>query len=85
MMSTETIIIGNKLLIDEVNLKKMLIEAAQIGADTAIISLVSYNLKDAAKQIGITPKTLTKRILEGKIKSIDGRVSGLEIKRYLNS
>ena len=51
----------------------------------AISALVSYNIKDAAKQIGITPKTLTKRIMEGKIKSVDGRITGAEIKRYLES
>lgn len=51
----------------------------------AISTLVSYNIKDAAKQIGITPNTLTKRIMEGKIKSVDGRITGAEIKRYLES
>lgn len=71
--------------IEESSLQNMLFQAAQLGADKAISALVSYNIKDAAKQIGITPKTLTKRIMEGKIKSVDGRITGAEIKRYLES
>lgn len=71
--------------IEESSLQNMLFQAAQLGADKAISALVSYNIKDAAKQIGITPKTLTKRIMEGKIKSVDGRIAGAEIKRYLES
>lgn len=72
------------ITIDENTFKSALVEAARMGAENAIVALVSYNLKDAAKLIGITPKTLTKRILEGKINSVDGRVSGAEIKRYLS-
>ena len=71
--------------IEESSLQNMLFQAAQLGVDKAISALVSYNIKDAAKQIGITPKTLTKRIMEGKIKSVDGRITGAEIKRYLES
>lgn len=71
------------VIIEESTPQSLLVEAARMGAENAIIALVSYNLTDAAKQIGITPKTLTKRILEGKINSVDGRVSGAEIKRYL--
>lgn len=73
------------IAIEESKLSSMLFAAAQAGAEKAISALVSYNLKDAAKQIGITPKTLTKRILEGKIKSVDGRVTGSEIRRYLSN
>jgi hypothetical protein len=73
------------LIIDKNSFKQLLVEAAHLGAEQAIVALVSYNLKDAAKRIGITPKTLSKRILEGKIKSTDGRISGAEIKRYLGN
>lgn len=73
------------IAIEESMLQTMLFKAAQMGADQAISALVSYNIKDAAKQIGITPKTLTKRVLEGKIKSVDGRITGSEIKRYLGN
>lgn len=71
------------ITIDEPTFKSLLVEAARIGAESAIVALVSYNIKDAAKLIGITPKTLTKRVLEGKINCVDGRISGAEIKRYL--
>lgn len=71
------------IAIEESQLKHLLFQAAQMGADKAISALVSYNIKDAAKQIGVTPKTLGKRILEGKIKAVDGRITGAEIKRYL--
>lgn len=71
------------IALEESSLQNMLFLAAQMGAEKAISALVSYNLKDAAKQIGVTPKTLGKRILEGKIKCVDGRITGAEIKRYL--
>lgn len=73
------------IAIEESTLQSMLFQAAKLGAEQAISTLVSYNLKDAAQRIGITPKTLTKRIIEGKIKSIDGRITGSEIRRYLGS
>jgi hypothetical protein len=72
------------LTMSSADLKELMIEAARLGAQQVIDSLVSFNLKDAAKQIGITPKTLTKRIYEGKIRSVDGRVSGSEVQRYLS-
>lgn len=71
--------------IEDNALQNMLFQAAKLGAEQAISALVSYNLKDAAQRIGITPKTLTKRILEGKINSVDGRITGSEIKRYLGN
>lgn len=78
---------AKKLLIqilreDEI-LTDLLIQSARMGAQIAMDKLISLNLKDAAKQIGITPKTLTKRILQGKIKAVDNRISAAEIQRYL--
>lgn len=73
------------LTIEENTFQSLLIQAAKLGAEQAISALVSYNLKDAAQRIGITPKTLTKRIMEGKINSVDGRITGSEIKRYLGN
>lgn len=84
-MLTQSKIIEEKISIDEEELKKLLMKAANIGAQKAIDTLISFNLQEAAKQIGITPKTLTKRILEGKIKSVDKRISASEIQRYLGS
>jgi hypothetical protein len=84
-MATLSKTVEEKIEISEAELKKLLEEAARMGAQTVINTLVSFNMQDAAKQIGITPKTLNKRILEGKIKSVDKRISGPEIQRYLKS
>ncbi|MNV42128.1 hypothetical protein D3C71_1337880 [compost metagenome] len=42
-----------------------------------------YHLKDACTRLGISYNTLKKRILEGKIQVVDGRITGAEIRRYL--
>ncbi len=64
-------------------LKGMLIEAARIGANLAIEGMVCYHLKDAAARLGVSYNTLQKRIAEGKIKTVDGRITGQELRRYL--
>lgn len=61
----------------------LLERAAEIGAKRAILALVTYNLTEAAKQLGITTTTLTKRIREKKIRAVDGRITGAELMRYL--
>lgn len=71
------------ILIDQVQLEGMLTRAAEMGARQAVMCLVTYNLSDAAKQIGISSKTLSKRIDEKKIKVVDGRITGAELMRYL--
>lgn len=70
--------------IERHELRSMLVEAARLGANQAIEDMVCYHLKDAAERLGISYNTLQKRILEGKIKPIDGRITGAEIRRYLN-
>ena len=65
-------------------LEEMLARAAQKGAQQAFEEMVCYHYKDACKRLGISYNTLQKRILEGKIKPIDGRITGAEIRRYLN-
>lgn len=42
-----------------------------------------YHLKNACKQLGISYNTLQWRILEGKIRPVDGRITGAELRRYL--
>lgn len=64
-------------------LRALLIEAANIGVQRAFEDLVCYHYKDACKRLGISYNTLQKRILEGKIRPIDGRITGAEIRRYL--
>lgn len=71
------------ITLEREELHSMLVEAARIGAEHAIDDMVCYHLKDAADKLGVSYNTLTKRIREGKIRAIDGRVTGQEIRRYL--
>lgn len=65
-------------------LQRMLVEAARLGANHAIEDLVCYHLQDACARLGVSYNTLKKRIAQGKIRCIDGRITGAEIRRYLN-
>ena len=67
----------------EDQLRQLLEEAARRGAHTAFEELTLYHLKDAAARLGMSYNTLQKRILEGKIETVDGRITGAEIRRYL--
>jgi hypothetical protein len=71
------------LIIEQHELQRMLIEAARIGANHAIEDMVCYHLKDACARLGISYNTLKKRIQERKIRAVDGRITGAEIRRYL--
>ena len=71
------------LTIERHELQSMLVEAARIGANQAIDDMVTCNLKDAADKLGISYTTLQRRMGEGKIRAVDGRISGAEIRRYL--
>lgn len=64
-------------------LEDLLARAAQRGAQQAFDELVCYHYKDACKLLGISYNTLQKRILEGKLRPVDGRITGAEIRRYL--
>jgi len=72
-----------EIMIERHELRKMLVEAARMGADLAIEDMVCYHLKDAAERLGISYNTLQKRIAEGKIRPVDGRITGAELRRYL--
>lgn len=71
------------LTIERHDLQAMLEEAARIGANHAINDLVTYNLKDASEQLGVSYTTLQRRMAEQKIRATDGRITGAEIRRYL--
>lgn len=71
------------VMIEESRLSELMREAAKIGAETAFKRFVRYNYTQAAKALGITPKTLSKRISEGKIKPTDGMITGEELDNYL--
>lgn len=70
--------------IDDTRLQEMLTQAAKMGAQQAIDEVTLYTMGDAAKRLGISYVTLRKRVLEGKIRTMDGRISGVEIRRYLS-
>ena len=72
------------ITIEQFELQKLLVEAARQGANHAIDDLVTYNLIDAADRLGISYPTLNRRINEKKIRPIDGRITGAEIRRYLS-
>lgn len=71
------------IAIEESRLESLLTEATRRGAEIAFKRFVRYNYTEAARLLNITPKTLSKYILLGKIKAVDGMVSGEEIDRYL--
>ncbi|MNK70355.1 hypothetical protein D3C87_897730 [compost metagenome] len=67
----------------EDQLRELLEEAARRGAHTAFEELTLCHLKDACARLGMSYNTLKKRIQEGKIRPVDGRITGAEIRRYL--
>jgi hypothetical protein len=69
--------------IEQDELQQLLTEAARMGAQIAIEDMVCYHLGDACKPLGISYNTLQKRIKEGKIRPVDGRITGEELRRYL--
>lgn len=77
----------SQIMIEESRLQQLLEDAvaqgAKIGVREALDNLVLYNLGDACKQLSMSYNTLQKRIREGKIKAVDGRITGGEIRRYL--
>jgi len=72
------------IAIEEQDLQALLERAAHMGAQRAIDDLVCYHYKDACERLGISYNTLQKRIKEGKIRPVDGRITGAELRRYLS-
>lgn len=72
------------ITIQQHDLQKMLVEAARMGANQAIDDMVCYHLKDACARLGVSYNTLQRRIQEGKIRPVDGRITGAELRRYLS-
>jgi predicted DNA-binding protein (UPF0251 family) len=69
--------------IEKTELQAMLDQAGKNGAMQMFNDITLYHLKDAANLLGISYNTLQQRIREGKIKPVDGRITGAEITRYL--
>ncbi|MBK1780610.1 hypothetical protein JHL22_05210 [Advenella sp. WQ 585] len=70
-------------ILEKAELQEMLVQAARIGALNMFNEITLYHLKDAANLLGVSYNTLQKRIAQGKIQVIDGRITGAEISRYL--
>jgi len=73
------------ITLEKSQLEQLLEEAARRGANKAIEDMVCYHLQDACARLGISYNTLKKRILEGKIRTVDGRITGAELRRYLKT
>ncbi|HCP78285.1 MAG: hypothetical protein H5U29_09485 [Pusillimonas sp.] len=71
------------ITMEQHQLEAILVEAAKRGAALAIEDMVCYHYKDACARLGISYNTLQKRIAEGKIRPVDGRITGAELRRYL--
>lgn len=71
------------ITLQQFELKQLLIEAARHGANLAMDDMITYNMQDAADKLGISYNTLLRRVKERKIRPLDGRITGAEIRRYL--
>lgn len=69
--------------LEKIELQAMLDQAGKNGAMQMFNDITLYHLTDAARLLGISYNTLQKRIQQGKIKPVDGRITGAEISRYL--
>jgi hypothetical protein len=78
------IVMDTEEILRDPRIRALLDEAARRGAQVAIDELVLYTMGDAAKRMGIAYSTLRKRVLEGKVRIVDGKVSGIEMRRYLS-
>lgn len=72
-----------KVIMSADELERLLTKSAKLGASYAINDIAVYQLKDAAALMNISYVTLKKRIDEGKIQLVDGRITGHEIRKYL--
>jgi len=76
------------ITLDAAALERLLVRAARLGGEQAgnivFENLAIYNKEDACKRLRMSLPTLNKRIAERKIKSVDGKITGAEIRRYLN-
>jgi hypothetical protein len=69
--------------LEQSELEDLLAKAVAAGAELTFKKYIRYNLMTAANHLDITPKTLAKYVSMGKIKAVDGLITGTEIDRYL--
>ncbi|MFA5633418.1 MAG: helix-turn-helix domain-containing protein [Porticoccaceae bacterium] len=72
------------ITMDESRLSELLAEAARRGAEQAISDLTMYTKQQACEMLGISYNTLQRRIVERKIRIVDGRIPGEAIRQYLS-
>ncbi|MFA7667776.1 MAG: helix-turn-helix domain-containing protein [Burkholderiaceae bacterium] len=72
------------ITMDESRLSELLAEAARRGAEQAISDLTLYTKQQACEMLGISYNTLQRRIVERKIRIVDGRIPGEAIRQYLS-
>lgn len=65
-------------------LQRLLTEAARMGAQQAIADLTCYTKQQAADMLGLSVTTINARIREKKLRAVDGRIPGSEIRGYLS-
>lgn len=64
-------------------IKQLLAEAARMGAEQAINDITCYTKSQACQMMNISYSTLQRRIAEKRIRTVDGKITGMEIRRYL--
>lgn len=78
----------HKIELEPEELERIIARASQVGVEAGgklmFERLAIYNKVEACKILKMSMPTLNKRIAERKIRSIDGRITGAEILRYLN-
>lgn len=42
----------------------------------------AFNKTEAAKEVGVSPRTITRAVQKGKIKMVDGKIMELELGRF---
>ena len=77
VMDTKTVTLS------QYELQEMLTDAAAAGAKRVFDDIAVYNKQEAAKLLRMSYMTLQKKIDTGRLKTVDGRITGAEISRYL--
>lgn len=71
------------IALDDPDVKRLVEAAARMAVQEAN-DVMLYPLADAAERLGICYNTLKRRIREGRIHQVNGRISGAELRRYLS-
>lgn len=72
------------ITIEDATLERLLTEAARRGAEQAINDLTCYTKQQVCELLGVSYNTLQRRIIEGKVRVVDGRIPGESLRRYLS-